>query len=97
MIYQDDRTEEQKQTHRWLVVAKDKCMSGWGDARGGDSWCGWACRNLEEAERLERWVGDRSEMRYVRITKEDKRRVRVGKACVHFHLYVATSTHPALS
>ena len=30
LITKDDRTEEQKQTHIWGVVAQDKFMSGWG-------------------------------------------------------------------
>ena len=96
MTYQDDRTEEQKQTHRWLVVAKDKFMSGWGGARGGASWCGWACRTFEQMERLEKWVRDREEMRYVSIRKDDGKRIRTGRSCAHFHLYVADETHPAL-
>lgn len=96
MTYQDDRTEEQKQTHRWLVVAKDKFMSGWGGAQGGASWCGWACRTFEQMERLKKWVNDRKEMRYVSIRKDEGKRIRTGRSCAHFHLYVADETHPAL-
>jgi hypothetical protein len=96
MQYFDDRTLEQKATHRWLVIAKDRFMSGWGGASGGASWCGWACDSLANAERLESWVNGRNEMRRVRIVKDEGKRLRLARACVHFHLYHAdASTHPA--
>lgn len=97
MEYNDDRTPEQKLTHPWVVLAKDKFMSGWGRARGGASWCGWACATLPEAERVESWVRNREEMRRVRITKtEGTRRLRLARSCINFHLYVVDAFHPAL-
>lgn len=53
MIKADDRTAEQRQTHVWGVVARDKFMSGWGLARGGASRCAWAYASLEEAKQHE--------------------------------------------
>ena len=47
-------------------------------------------------ERLEKWVKDREEMRYVSIRKDEGKRIRTGRGCAHFHLYVADETHPAL-
>jgi hypothetical protein len=32
-VIEDDRTPEQKQTHRVLVLGTDSFMSGWGQAR----------------------------------------------------------------
>lgn len=57
----DDRTPEQKQTHRWGVVARDKFMSGWGRASNGDSRCAWACAPDVDVDRVERWVRSRRE------------------------------------
>lgn len=95
MNYNDDRTEEQKKTHRWLVIAKDKSMSGWGEARRGASWCGWACSTFDQMERMEKWVRDRNEMIYVSVRKDEGKRIRLGRSCVHFHLYVGDESHPA--
>lgn len=94
MTKQDDRTPEQRKTHRWGVVARDKFMSGWGGAKGGASRCAWACETLEDAERLLKWVSDRDEMIYVNlVTLHD---YRAPRGTAHFHIYVAGPEHPAL-
>lgn len=92
---EDDRTVAEHLTHNWLVVARDRFMSGWGGARGGASIAAWACRTLPEAEACEQWVRSRSEMRYVRLTRESKGYVsRIRGA--HVHVYVCNDGHPAL-
>lgn len=91
MIKVDDRTNDQKQTHRWGVVACDKFMSGWGGATGGTSRCAWACETHNLAERMLQWVKGRSEMRYVRIVH--LQRYRVPRGTAHFHIYVADENH----
>jgi hypothetical protein len=58
MKFEDDRTEEQKKTHVFAVVAKDKCMSGWGGATGGASRCAWACDPSVNTDRVENWVAE---------------------------------------
>lgn len=93
MIRQDDRTEEEKKTHVWAVVARDKCLSGWGAARGGTSRCAWACHPEVNIDRVENWVRDRSEMRNVNVV--DLRTYRPPKGTAHFHVYVCDPTHPA--
>ena len=40
MIFQDDRTPEQKKTHTLIVLATDRFMSGWGMAKNGVSYAG---------------------------------------------------------
>lgn len=94
MIFEDDRTEEHKKTHIWGVVARDKFMSGWGGAKGGHSRCAWACSTMEIADRVEKWVGDRKEMRNVTVV--DLRTYRVPRGTAHFHIYVVGKNHPAL-
>ncbi len=87
----DDRTEEQKKTHTWLVTATDRFMSGWGHASEGTSKCAWACRTLGEAQQVLAWVESRDEMKYVNLTS--------GKwypRAAHVHIYVADQTHPAI-
>lgn len=34
---EDDRTDDQKATHKFGIAATDRFMSGWGGARGGSS------------------------------------------------------------
>lgn len=87
----DDRTEEQKKTHTWLVTATDRFMSGWGQASGGLSKCAWACKP-EHRHKVLAWVSNRSEMKYVNET--------VGKwypKAAHVHIYVVEDGHPALT
>ena len=95
-IIVDDRTETERTTHRWLVVATDRFMSGWGHAQGGSSVAAWACSTLADAESVETWVRARPEMSDVRVVRE----ARVGsykpRSAAHFHLYVAREGHPGL-
>lgn len=94
MEYIDDRTEEQKKTHYFAVVARDKFMSGWGPCKNGHSRCGWVCASIEDAERMFKWVSNRSEMRNVNIV--DMRKYRAPRGTAHFHLYVADKNHVGL-
>lgn len=93
MTKQDDRTAEQRKTHRWGVVAKDKFMSGWGGASGGASRCAWACGPDVDLNRVERWVRRRDEMRYINVVDLNTYRPPSGTA--HFHIYVCDAGHPA--
>lgn len=93
LIKQDDRTEEQRKTHRWAVVAKDKFMSGWGGASCGASRCAWACGPDVNIDRVENWVRSRKEMRNVNVVDLSTYRPPSGTA--HFHVYVCDTNHPA--
>lgn len=97
MERKDDRTKEQKTTHRWAVVAKDSFMSGWGGAKGGASRCAWAVPEEWAADssldHVCRWVRGRSEMKYVKIVNLQTYRPPAGTA--HFHIYVCDEMHPA--
>ena len=92
--FKDDRTADQKATTRAIVRATDKFMSGWGGATGGKSIAAWACDTWEKANRLEKWVGSRSEMKYVSIVAKDWR-PKLGKND-HAHVYWVDDNHPAL-
>jgi hypothetical protein len=95
MERKDDRTIEQRRTHRWAVVARDKFMSGWGGAKGGASRCAvpatWAVDG--SIDDVERWVRSRSEMIHVNVVDLATYRPPAGTA--HFHIYVVTDSHPA--
>ncbi len=101
MVTQDDRTPEERKTHYWLVVGTDRCLSGWGGARGGASVAAWACRP-DDSSRVLAWVESRGDMRRVREVSEwDGRVGGVGRAyrpkrAAHFHVYVVGPDHPAL-
>lgn len=87
----DDRTKEEKITHPIIVVGTDSFMSGWGEAKGGVSYAGWACRE-EDLGKVHAWVLSRSEMKRVRIVGNNWRPRGVG----HTHVYVVQEKHPAL-
>lgn len=93
MTKQDDRTPEQKQTHVWGVVARDKFMSNWGGASQGASRCAWACAPGVNTDRVFNWVNGRSEMIYVNLV--DLRTYRPPSGTAHFHIYVCNEGHPA--
>lgn len=98
MTTKDDRTTEQRKTHNWAVIARDRFMSGWGGATGGYSRCAWAVPTEMvhdgRFDRVEQWVRNRSEMQYVNVVKLDTYRPPRGTA--HFHVYVVDDQHPAL-
>jgi hypothetical protein len=91
---EDDRTEEQKSTHHFGVIARDKAMSHWGDATGGISRVAWACSSSEDASKVYDWVKSRSEMR--NVSTIDLRNHKIASQDAHFHIYVVKKTHPAL-
>lgn len=93
MRKEDARTAEQRLTHRWGVVARDKFMSGWGGARGGASRCAWACAPNADLRQLEKWVRSRSEMVYVNVV--DLNTYRPPRGTAHFHVYVCGPEHPS--
>lgn len=88
----DDRTKEQRQTHRHLITATDKFMSGWGKCANGLSKCAWACKS-EDVDRVDRWVRNRSEMKYVGYQVDNW----YPKNYEHLHIYVVDETHPAIN
>ena len=92
-IRKDDRTEEQKKTHTYLVTATDKFLSGWGQASGGSSKCAWACDNFDDAEKVLTWVENRSDMKYVNLNTSGK----WYPSAAHVHIYVVNDLHPALN
>ena len=84
MILQDDRTPEQHVTHNTIVMMTDRCLSGWGKARGGLSYAGWACPD-GELSRCESWVRSRSDATQVRIVDGA---YRPPSRSGHCHIYV---------
>ena len=85
MQFVDDRTEEQKQTHPYLIGGTDSFMSGWGGAEGGNSYAFWAC-TPEDWTWCNRMVNEREEMKRVRQVSSDYR--PNSRNCAHCHVYV---------
>lgn len=92
-VIKDDRTDEQKKTHRWAIVARDKCMSGWGLASHGASRCAWACHPDVNTDRVFNWVKARREMVYVNLV--DLETYQPPRGTAHFHIYVCNPDHVA--
>jgi len=84
MQLRDDRTEEQRRTHHVVWMATDRFLSGWGGAKDGPSYAGWACRP-EDTYECERWVRNRGDMQRVREVCSDYRPPRGPGDC---HIYV---------
>jgi len=83
MIYQDERTDEQKLTHRFAVIGTDAFMSGWGGAEGGVSYAGWAFQEKDYAQCLSA-VASRRDMRRGRVVDLSTYRPKAA----HTHIYV---------
>jgi hypothetical protein len=91
MELDDDRTPEQRKSHRLIVAGTDTFMSGWGKACDGVSYAGWACLP-EQVNTVERWVRSRSDMKRVRVVSGNWRPKGTG----HAHIYVVDQKHAAL-
>ena len=87
-ILQDDRTPKQRKTHRLIVLGTDSFMSGWGAARNGPSFAGWACEP-RHVNAVERWVNRRGDMKRVRTVIDRPGERYRPSGCVHLHIYVA--------
>lgn len=85
MVFQDDRTPEQRKTHTLIVLMTDSFMSGWGGAGRGPSYAGWACRP-EIVDTVERRIRARGEARRVRVVLGSYRPRNIEGHC---HIYVA--------
>ena len=88
----DDRTPEQKETHKFLVIGTDSFMSGWGEAQGGVSYAAWACTE-EDFSAVIKWVESRGDMKRIRTTYGAYHPEGIG----HCHIYVVEKGHPALA
>lgn len=84
MIFQDDRTPEQKKTHRVIVLMTDRFMSGWGAAGRGPSYAGWACLPNRVGV-VEARIQRRSDALRVRVVSGDYRPPSIEGHC---HIYV---------
>jgi hypothetical protein len=91
MTLNDDRTEEQKVSHPWIVLATDSFMSGWSCFDRYTSYAGWAHRP-EDRDQVLAWVHSRPEMKRVREVGSDYR----PSGPVHCHIYVVGTEHSAL-
>ena len=84
MIFVDDRTPEQKLTHREIVMMTDRFMSGWGMAGDGPSYAGWAFKDGHLNQVLGE-VAARSDAMRVRVVGGD---YRPPSGPGHCHIYV---------
>lgn len=82
----DDRTLDQRITHRYAVCARDNFMSGWGAARNGYSRCCWATDDINKLPDIERMLRGRKEMKYINTINLET--YRAPRNTAHFHIYV---------
>ena len=98
MNINDRRSEEQLETHRYLVVGTDRFLSGWGQAQGGQSYAAWACQTLTEAKKVVEVIQARGDMKRVRIVHDSRGQARGAfrpnaRYCSHFSIYVASEEY----
>lgn len=99
-IFQDNRTEEQKETHQDFIVARDTFLSGWGNAPR-TSYAMWACDSTSGSDTgsTYRWVQSRSDMRdtHALLGNDDLKEFidRVSMPGNHVHIYLVHANHPA--
>ena len=89
----DDRTPDQKKTHRWAVIGTDLFRSSWGEAESRVSYTGWAFKNNQRCQ-VERWVRNRNDQKRVRVVYLPD--YRPSRKDVHLHIYVVGPNHRAL-
>ena len=90
-IIQDDRTEEERETHDYIVIGYDPGMSGWGGAENRISYAGWACR-VEDVLTVKKWVKSRGDIVGTHVVRS----IRPKYNNSHVHVYVVYEEHPAL-
>lgn len=95
MEVEDDRTPEERRTHRVLIIGTDSFLSGWGKANGGASYAAWAC-TTEDEYAVDRWVRSRGDMKRVRSVFDSPARRYSPKGRGHCHIYVVGPEHPAI-
>lgn len=84
MIIEDRRTPLEKKTHKYLAVATDTFLSGWGKARHGYSYAAWAYDSLEGAQKQVAHLKRRPEMKRVRLVTDYWRPRGTG----HLSIYI---------
>jgi len=92
MILVDDRTAVERKTHTLIVLMTDRFMSGWGHAKNGTSYAGWACR-YDDLDAVERWVRSRTDAMRVRIVGGTYRPPNISGHC---HIYVVNDGHTSI-
>lgn len=85
MIFQDDRTPEQKKTPHLIVLGTDRFLSGWGKAEGGKSYAGWAVP-VGQVDKMEQRIRGRSDMQRVRVVGAN---YRPPAGPGHCHIYAS--------
>lgn len=91
MQFQDDRTDDMLATPHVIVMMTDSFLSGWGGAKGGPSYAGWACK-YDDSGAVEQWVRSRSDAKRVRIVGSD---YRPPSGMGHCHIYEVGEGHPS--
>ena len=93
----DDRTEEELETHTFVVGGHDPHLSGWGQAPGR-SFAYWAC-SPDDAVKVESWVRETRCLNnvYASATRTIRSKAkRESGRDDHHHIYVVRSDHGCL-
>ena len=86
-IVKDDRTEAEKSVTLGFMVATDKFMSGWGEARNGRSLVACPVVSQRDLQHVEQTFDNRSEFLRVRFVGKDYLKTVRLYANDHLHVY----------
>lgn len=85
----EGETTAQLLARPFFAIARDKFFSGWGDAKNCASIYILACKTLSDAERAEKWLSGRKEMRSIRIVQKYSSRKNEHVCVTAFELTAA--------
>ena len=77
-----------------MVLAHDTFMSGWGRAKGGESYVAWSAEPAY-IQAVKEWVEKKPEMKHVRIVPSDW--VNTNKNVAHLSIHMVDDYHPAIT
>jgi hypothetical protein len=92
--------ERKPEKEYFLIGGKDKFMSGWGGAKGGNSYAFWALDKKHRhalVNKLMTWVENRGDIIYIRyLYPNEKLKLNKLTNAAHVSIYeVNPETHPA--
>lgn len=66
MSIQDERTEQEKKTYNILISASRRYRGRYANDQKSHKF-GWACENIQHANKVFKWVKNRSDMKLVKL------------------------------
>lgn len=92
MSIQDERTEQEKKTYNILISASRRHRGRYANEQKSSKF-GWACKNIQHANRIFNWVKNRSDMKLVKMHLD---KVWSPKNADAVYIFKVNKHHPAV-